>query len=85
MDGPLCLFVKFLFFTEKHLLFDSDHCFFIWFVGIELEPHFCLDCQLEAGLPDELLELIPCPLGYRSVVQDNSLQLSLLVLCAVEF
>ena len=85
LNGLLCLFFEFLFFPEEHLLLDSDHCFFIGFVRVELEPHFCLDCQLKAGFPDELLELIPCPLGYRSVVQDDSLQLGLLILCAVKF
>ena len=84
-ESVLGLLLELLRFPEEHLLLYSDHGLPVGAVRVELEPHFCLDCQLEAGLPDKLLEFVPRPLGYCSVVQDDPLQLSLFVLCAVEF
>ena len=64
LNGLLCLFVKFLLFPEEHLLFDSDHCFFVGFVWVEFQSYFGLNCQFEACLPDKLFEIVLIPLGY---------------------
>ena len=64
LNGLPRLLLPLLLLAEEHLLLDANHGLLIGAVGVELEADLSLNCQLEAGLPDELFEVIPVLLGH---------------------